>query len=388
MSFYKLCAVSLCSIFVSSYALAQNRDLRFEKACDSGRNVTIAAVGDLLLHGGLQRQSYNSSQGFKSLWREAIPYFREADIAYTNLEGPTAENVQCNGSVRNSSNMALGTECRKSRSSVYTSYPRFNYHPRLIGDLQDSGIDVVSTANNHSLDRFGVGADATVSALEEAGMPFTGTREKNNQSRPWHTVTRVNGKKMAWLACTYSTNGIADHHNQVLLCYDGNKVAQIISRIKSSVDAVIVTPHWGYEYQPNANNRQKSHGRAWLEAGATAVIGAHPHVVQPWEKHTTSDGREGLIVYSLGNFVSGQPAFARRATAIVYVGLTFSRGNSWVNGVRYAPAIMARTQRGREILVSSQTSEHRSLLSHLAKAFGQERRIEPGEDVLTNAECY
>ncbi len=376
--------------FITSMASANSKDIQFQRACERGTKITISAVGDLLLHGGLQSQAYESRDGFKSLWREAIPYFREADIAYANLEGPVADGVKCNGSDSGSDRAVLGQDCRKSRNSVYTSYPRFNYHSSLVDDLLDSGIGIVSTANNHSLDRFSTGANATIEALDDGGLPFTGTRENANSNRPWHKITRVKGKKIAWLSCTYGTNGIADKQNQVLGCFSGNTVANLIARLKNSVDAVIVTPHWGNEYQPNPSSQQKRFAKAWLDAGATAIIGAHPHVVQPWEKYVTRDGRETVIVYSLGNFVSGQGAFAKKATIIFFLGLTISRGEAWVNGVRYAPAYMARTNSGRSLFVDSvhRSSIKSDLLPFLSRFFGNERIVLPNEDVLTNAECY
>lgn len=371
-------------------ALANSRDIRFARACDRGTQITLSAVGDLLLHGGLQRQAYSSNSGFRSLWHEAIPYFKEVDVAYANLEGPVADGVQCNGRQSNNRTMAVGADCRKSSKTVYSSYPRFNYHSRLISDLMDSGIDIVSTANNHSLDRFSRGAIATIEALDNAGLAFTGTREGSNSQRPWYKVTRVKRKTIAWVSCTYGTNGIPDKKGQVLHCFKGGEVANLVAQIKNRYDAVIVTPHWGNEYQTKQNKQQSRYAKTWLDAGATAIIGAHPHVLQPWEKYLTQDGRETLIVYSLGNFVSGQGAFIKKATAIVYVGLTIGRGEAWVNGVRYSPGYMARTKQGRSLFIDSvfSSSVGGDVLPFLSRFFGQERIVEPGERVLTNAECY
>ncbi len=382
--------VLILMLLFGTKAYGDSRDIRFQRACERGTQITISAVGDLLLHGGLQQQAYASSVGFRSLWSEAIPYFQGSDVSYANLEGPVADGVQCNGNQTNDSRAILGSDCRRSSRSIYTSYPRFNYHSSLIEDLQDSGIDIVSTANNHSLDRFSTGALATIAALDSHGLPFTGTREGVNSSRPWHVVTRVKGKRIAWLSCTYGTNGIPDRNNQVLLCFEGNTVANIVASIKNSVDAVIVTPHWGFEYQSNPNDQQRRYARSWLNAGATAIIGAHPHVVQPWEKYVTTDGRETVILYSLGNFVSGQGDFNKKATIIFFLGLTIGRGEAWVNGVRYAPAYMARTNAGRMLYVDSvfRSSIRNDLLPYLSRFFGDERIVQPGERLLTNAECY
>ncbi len=385
----KLLSFILVFILFTQSAFAGERDLRFARACDRGTEITISAVGDLLLHGPLQRQAYASEYGFRSLWSEAIPYFNQADISYANLEGPVADGVQCNGARTDRDNPVLGSDCRKSRSSVYTSYPRFNYHSMLVDDLRRSGIDFVSTANNHSLDRFSNGADATIEALERGGLPFAGTRESNNSSRPFYQITRARGKNIAWISCTYGTNGIPDNNNQVLNCFSGDQVTGLVAGLRNQVDAVIVTPHWGNEYQSSPNSRQRDYARRWLNAGATAIIGAHPHVVQPWEKFVTNDGRETLIVYSLGNFVSNQQSFNKKATIVLFVGLTIGRGEAWVNGVRYAPAYMARTNSGRRLFVSSVfgSSVEDDVVPYMNRFFGSERIVYPDERVVTNAEC-
>ena len=95
------------------------------------------------------------------------------------------------------------------------------------------------------------------------------------------------------------------------------KIARL--HASGSIDAIVVTPHWGRQYQFRPTARQKTLARDLIEAGAIAVIGTHPHVVQPWEKITTDDGREGLVIYSTGNFISGQVRFMRRAGILAMV---------------------------------------------------------------------
>jgi poly-gamma-glutamate capsule biosynthesis protein CapA/YwtB (metallophosphatase superfamily) len=77
---------------------------------------------------------------------------------------------------------------------------------------------------------------------------------------------------------------------------------------------VIVTPHWGKEYRRRADRAQRKLAARLAEAGATAVIGSHPHVLQPGRRSWHADGRETLVVYSLGNFASHQPELPRRSS--------------------------------------------------------------------------
>lgn len=380
----------LFSILIG-FSYSNDPNLKFSNACERGQKITISAVGDLLLHGPLQAQAFEKRSGFMSLWEQAIPYFKEADIAYANLEGTVARNLQCNGKLASSERNYVGADCREKYTSVYTSYPMFNYHPQLIDDLIDSDIDIVSTANNHSIDRYSKGIDLTIEALEDVRLPFFGTRERENQSRPFYTFTESKGIKIAWIACTYETNGFKDKYNQVLYCFRDNSVENLVTSLKGHADAIIVTPHWGNEYKTSPNQRQKRYAKKWLDAGATAIIGSHPHVLQPWEKYVTKDGRETMVIYSLGNFVSSQSGFEKRATIIFFLGLTKRNGKTWINGVRYVPAYMRNWTDEHFLRVDglmdlNDTKDR--VLSYIGNMLGYERRLTRGQRVRTNYECY
>ena len=309
--------------------------LRFTTPVDPASEITIAAVGDVLLHSPLQRQGFRHEDGFASLWAPVADLLTAANIAYANLEGPLAENLLAGGG-----EVAGPVEDYDNR--VYTGYPMFNYPPRVAPALKAAGIDVVSTANNHSLDRWAAGADRTLAAVSAAGLAFTGTRPSDDAEHPWHAVTQVGDRRIAWLACTYGTNGLPDRAAQVLACFDEGRATVLaeIARLAAdpAIDAVILTPHWGWEYRHDPNDRQRALARDAVEAGALAVIGAHPHVVQPWERVVTRRGREGFVLYSLGNFVSNQQQLARRSTLMLVLGLAEAPGGSLaVAGAAWVP---------------------------------------------------
>ena len=307
--------------------------LTFRNACTPGTKITIGAVGDVLLHSPLQRQAVAQSQKFKSLWSPVADLLARANVTYANLEGPTAQGVNRAGRSVTDPGFVFD-------DVVYSSYPQFNYHGSLEGDLVSTGIDVVSTANNHAMDRHSLGADRTLDALTAAGLAHMGTRRAAGAGS-WSATTEANGVKLAWVACSFSTNGIPDTNNQVLGCWsDEAKIKQLIGELKATHDAVIITPHWGEEYTANPSREQRELGHRFLDAGATLVLGSHPHVLQPWEKYVTTDGRETFAIYSLGNFVSGQAQLARRSTIMLYVGLTKTASGIVVNGVSYLPMIM------------------------------------------------
>jgi poly-gamma-glutamate synthesis protein (capsule biosynthesis protein) len=358
-------------------APAAEGPVTFRDACRAGTKITIAAVGDVLLHAPLQRQAYAAADRHRSLWKDVEPLLSRADITYANLEGPCAEGLTTTGEARDPGKTFDGR--------VYTSYPQFNYHPSLVPALKESGFDVVSTANNHAMDRRGAGADKTIDNLRRAGLPFTGTRRSDEADGRWYTVVESRGVRVAFVACTFSTNGIPDPKNQVLSCYDDKDalLATIrgLAERRGEVDAVIVTPHWGLEYQHTPQAQEKRLAREMLEAGALAVLGNHPHVTQGMEKIATTDGREGFVIYSLGNFVSGQSGLAKTSSEILYVGLTKGAdGRVTVNGVRHLPI----TMHASPWTAKPATGDSLELTTRI---LGKWNRIEPSEDLVTNPEC-
>ncbi len=310
--------------------------MTFKAGCTEGERITFAAVGDLLFHKKIQVQAYAKNGTFTRFWKPVEPLLKAADITYGNLETPSAHGVS-----------RFGRDVRdtgRRYGEVYSAELKpllFNVHPSVIGDLVQSGFDVLSTANNHAFDRGSLGVDRTIENLEKAEMPFTGTRLKGEGDRPWSTVTQAKGMAVAWLACTYAVNVLAKGSDQVLSCYrNKDQVLQEISSRASDpdIDAVILVPHWGAEDQHQVIRRQKALARAALEAGAAAVIGSHPHVLQGWEKHETEAGDEGLIIYSTGNFVSNQRKLMQRAGIIALVELVREKeGKARVSAAGYVP---------------------------------------------------
>lgn len=359
----------------SSIPTAQG-PLYFAEACRPGARITIAAVGDIVLHSALQRQAYAVPTGHHSLWAPVEPLLRAADVTWANLEGPCANGV-------NSAGLEVRDPGRVFDWEVYSSYPMFNYHPSLLRALTESGVDVVSTANNHALDRRDLGADRTIDQLRAVGLNYAGTRRTNEPDAPWFTLTDVKGVRIAWVACASESN-IPDPKKQILYCNDGS--GALLSQVQAlstsfGIDAVIVTPHWGAEFEHRPRDLESSLAHAVLEAGATAVIGTHPHVVQPWEKYVTHDHREGFVMYSLGNFVSGQTGLDKQSSLILYLGLTKGAdGAVTINGVRHVPLEMHSAPYNVDRAVGAS-------LSLTTRILGIWNRVEPDERVVTNPAC-
>ncbi len=311
--------VAMVVATVRPIAIGRAETVTFDKGCAPGTHITIAAVGDLLFNGDLQRFALSRKGSYRRLWQGIEPIIRRADLAYGNLEGPVAD-ITYDGK-------QVASPGRNWQSPVYRArsrYSSFNYHPSLVADLKRSGFSVVSTANNHALDRGGTGIEQTIHNLERNALAFSGTRKRHETDRPWSVVTKAKGFSLAWVACTYGLNGHPDLWRQVLLCYEQRQTVLDEIRRQASdptIDAVVLVPHWGTEFSVETEQMQRDFARQAVEAGALLVIGAHPHMVQPWEKLTARDGREALVIYSSGDFVSDELANPHRAGLISLIEL-------------------------------------------------------------------
>lgn len=308
----------IATILGSSLALAESPGVSAitSTKTTSGSEVILSFAGDLIIHQDLYKKVMQEPKhDFSKLWEKTFPLFAAADFSYVNLEGPTALGIS--NKLKNKGDVGFIYD-----NEVYSGTDLlFNYHPTLIDALKKTGIDIVSNVNNHSLDRGWKGIDATIDALNKKEMPFIGVRKSNSEDS-FYTLTKVKGFTIAWVGCTEMLNGFHDRKKQLLLCYEQrNEVLKTIEQVITykKPDLVIFTPHWGIEYKDTSSKMQIDLAHAALEAGANAVIGSHPHVLQPMETYTTADKRETIIFYSLGNFVAYQRDIDRKSSAIVYL---------------------------------------------------------------------
>ena len=286
-------------------------------------SIRISFGGDLIIHEDLYKKVVaDPDHDFSKLWKNIFPLIEKADFSYVNLEGPVALGVD---------------RKKKDHGDIGFVYDKdvycgtdflFNYHPSLIDSIKKSGLGLVSTANNHAFDRGSVGIDKTIAVLKEKNLYYVGTRKAGSDD-PFYTITPIKNFNIAWIACTEATNAFKDKKSQILLCFEQKD--QILDLIKTlsqdkKIDAVIVLPHWGTEYKHIQGKPHIKLAHEFLNQGATAVIGSHPHVLQPIEKYVTDDGRETFIAYSLGNFLAYQRDMDRKASGIVY--LDFTKNNS------------------------------------------------------------
>lgn len=327
----------------------------------------LAFGGDVLLHDLIQSDAAARPEGYAPALADLAPALSRAQVTVVNLEGPAARNIGPNQWEETDPGTLYD-------GRIYSGYPRFNYHPSIATALRGAGVDVVQTANNHAMDRGAIGVDRTLQALAEAGLSTTGTRAQG-AAATWHSIRQVGGRNVAFLACTYSTNGLADRANQALQCFGNSpSVPGLIQSlaVQPNVDAVILLPHWGTEYSARPTARQRRLAQAAADAGATAIVGAHPHVLQPMETLTASDGRLVPVAYSLGNLISSQWALPRRTGAILYLDLaTDGSGRTIAANPRYLPTRVERTtDRGVAVYPAALLQTGAPSIAHAQRTLG------------------
>ena len=321
-------------LFGASMASAQSvcapRTVPALNSCTGAARLSVALVGDVLLHRALQWRGY--ARGFDTIWGAAIPLLSAADLTIANLEGPVAPGFARGGGQRADPGPVFDDD-------VYSGYPTFNYHPVVIRALREAGVDLVTTANNHTLDRGARGLYATLAALDAGGMAHVGAVAGGTPVlAPLRLTTAVG--PLTLIACTYDTNGIADPRDQVPLCYDGaGALLRLIRQETARGAGVLVLPHWGREYVLDPDTRQRRLARDLVAAGAMAVVGTHPHVPQPWD---TLQGPAGAVpvIYSTGNFVAAQPPLERATSILAWLELCPGPSGPRVAGAGYLPLQM------------------------------------------------
>ncbi len=368
----RLVLVFLLFLPVSSHAQETCRPapdaLVSYNACAGGDRLSLALVGDVLLHRALQWRGY--ARGFSTIWGAAAPLFHGADMAIANFEGPVAPGIAQNGRQVADPGPVLDER-------VYSGYPRFNYHPVAARELAEAGIDLVTTANNHALDRGVAGVAATMDTLDAIGLPFTGTI-RAGAPRDFARRFRTRLGVLAFIGCSYDTNGIRDPHRQVLLCFRDRDELLALVRAEVSrpgVAGVVVLPHWGQEYSHSPDARQRALARDLVAAGALMVVGAHPHVVQPIEAIEGPRGR-ALVAYSTGNFVAAQVSLPRATGIALWADLCRApQGGVVVAGAGVVPTQMMF---GRDpVLRVPATDAGRALIA----------RLIPGHDLSESLRC-
>lgn len=296
----------------------------------SSSTVRLSFVGDILVHQALFEHAVRSNDRFQSLWKTLIPTFQDADMMIGNLEGAVAPGRTVSGPAPDPG--------FKHDGKVYSGTNfLFNYHPYLLDDLKASGFDLLSTANNHSMDRGPVGVDSTLVQLQKRGLRSVGTRS-NLDDQEYLKQFRIGALYLGFIACAENLNGFKDKKDQVLSC-SSPKLLKLIAQSRASGQFTVVLPHWGIEYNPTPSSEQRRWAKSWVKAGADAIVGNHPHVLQTIEWFKKESGESTPVIYSLGNFIAGQKDIRRRSSAVLHLDIQTKSLGGELSALSYTPIL-------------------------------------------------
>lgn len=282
------------------------------------QNIIIKAVGDICPGDkgipGFGVCSEMEKHGCTNHFLKIYPALSEADILIGNLEGGLSE------------------------SHRYDQLKRLNFwgHGNFANTLKGTGFDILSVANNHSLEHGEKLFTETVRILNKAGIKVCGLRDENDYySKP--VIIEKKGYAVGFIA--YNWVGIdkfADADKYIAQSRDSivnytwnryqsdtngcnqsirnknTKVIADIKKLRSECDIVVLMPHWGYEFVHYPPLGVVAEARSFIDAGADLIIGSHPHVLQGYEKY-----KNRWIVYSLGNFVFDMRVSKAKKTAVL-----------------------------------------------------------------------
>ena len=248
------------------------------------QQVRLLFVGDLMQHqaqidAALQADSSYAYDHCFSLVKDDI---QRADLAIGNFE------------------TTLG-------GKPYKGYPQFSSPDEYLHAIKEAGFDILSTANNHSLDSRRKGLERTLTLIDSAGLTAVGTyRDAHDRQERYPLLVEKNGVRIAFLCATYGTNGIGTTPPNIVNGLDREELAADIRVARAmKPDVIIALLHWGNEYQREPSEEQRDLARWLIGQGVDHFIGSHPHVIQPIARipHTEYPTQHA-VVYSLGNYIS------------------------------------------------------------------------------------
>ncbi len=258
-------------------------------------HLTLGMIGDALYHTGTYKDGLKSdgTYNYDHQLDDIRPIVQNYDLAYYNQE------------------TILG-----GKELGLSSYPCFN-SPQEVGDaFIKAGFNLVSLANNHTLDKGTKAILNSVAYWRNQTSVMTAGSYDSESDRNRVPIGEKNGITYAFLAYTYGTNGIPVPKGKeyVVNLFSKEQAQKDIEAVRDKVDVVLVAMHWGVEYTHTPTTEQRDWAQFLSDLGVDVIIGSHPHVIQPIEFIGNT-----LVIYSLGNFISGQDDLMKKIGLIASV---------------------------------------------------------------------
>lgn len=300
---------------------------RATSEASGARRLSMIAVGDIMTDRNVDKAI--RANGVHSILAKVQELTRSGDISFANLESP------------------LSTVGAHSPSDCV-----FRARPESVQVLLDGGFDVVSLANNHTFNAGREGLLQTYATLEKAGIQYCGAARDKRGDHAAILTAGTGPLKVGFLGATDMSIG---HGSYNKVSADRSNLIAQIQGARSYCDLLVVTFHWGDEYMPMPNQRQRNTAHAAIKAGADIVLGHHPHTLEGIE---VFQGKP--ILYSMGNFVFDQREGERMESAIFKI--DYAEGWGWQ--IMAKPIWIPRSRMGP---IYPETARRDKILARLAK---------------------
>lgn len=261
------------------------------------KSLTLTMVGDALVHTPIYKSAYSGGKyDFSSMFEPLRSSLTRSDLLYYNQES------------------ILGGE-----SLGLSGYPLFNTPEEFGKNMIFLGFNIVSRANNHTLDKGEAGIFNSCNFWNKYPGVLTHGSACTKDEADHPRIMEANGIKYTMISFTMATNGLVSPNDYYVNIYSDAMALEYVERVRDDVDVLLVAMHWGDEYKSTPNAEQIRVSEYLASLGVDIIIGTHPHVIEPirWIGDT-------LVIYSLGNFISNQSItknYDRRIGLMVHVDL-------------------------------------------------------------------
>ncbi|MBQ9298075.1 MAG: CapA family protein [Clostridia bacterium] len=251
--------------------------------------INIVSIGDVLCETGILEDAYDKNADiydFEEMFKGVKKYISNADLTIASVE----------------TNFVDGEK--------YSGRLKYNAPLTLLNELKEMGVDIISTATNHSLDYGFNGIVSTINNIQKAGIDNIGTSKSEEEANKI-LVKDIKGIKIAFLSYTYGITSdkknLEESPSYALNLIEKDKIAADIKRSKEEgADFTFLLMHWGDVESSVQNEEQKELANFLFENGADFIFGTHPASIQPMEVRKNDKGNSIFIAYSVGNFISSR----------------------------------------------------------------------------------
>jgi len=293
----------ICIIILSIRVYRTNEERRYEEAMNNEiyninielteeeaanleaqtkRNVSLSVtiLGNILCENNILNQAQNNEYNFSNIFNNVKKHTSDSDITIASIE-TNFVNQNYSGNIN------------------------YNSPKNLANEIKNIGVDIGFLSNNHSID-YGInGIKETITNLKEIGLDTVGIKSSEEESSI--LIKEYRNIKIAFLSYTYGTNKKEEGYEKYINLISKETIENDILKAKEKgAEYIIASMHWGNAVGSKLTNEQKELSEFLVNSGVDIILGNHPSSIQKMETRVNDEGKDVLIVYSIGNFISSE----------------------------------------------------------------------------------